>query len=250
MTTPADAFDQHGFDIRLGWGIDGLKALRPAAAAVVVVDVLSFSTCVDVATARGATVLPYYGPAEAVEGYARRYAAVAAGRRGGTGIPWSISPSSLTSIPRNTRLVLPSPNGSRLSTEAAGAGIVTVGCLRNASSVGGALRDGPFPIAVIAAGERWGHAEGALRPAVEDLIGAGAIVAALGLPSCSPEARAAQAVFEAARPSLGEYLRNSASGRELIEQGFEADVEIASQDDRSDTVPVLLDGAFVDRRRR
>ena len=118
-------------------------------------------------------------------------------------------------------------------------------CLRNAASVGGWLlyRDGP--VGVIACGERW--PDGSLRPAVEDLIGAGAVVAVLARTrSCSPEAQAAGAAFEAAAGVLATVLEESASGRELRAQGLDDDIAWAAASGVSDAVPVLGDdGAYL-----
>ena len=50
---------QAGFDVGCEWGLQGIEALAPTSDVVVVVDVLSFTTCVEVATANGATVLPH-----------------------------------------------------------------------------------------------------------------------------------------------------------------------------------------------
>lgn len=52
-------FDQAEFKIRCEWGERGLRQLAPISQAVVIVDVLSFSTCVEIATSCGATVFPY-----------------------------------------------------------------------------------------------------------------------------------------------------------------------------------------------
>ena len=41
------------------WGLAGAKALNDKVAVTIIVDVLSFSTCVDVATSRGASVFPF-----------------------------------------------------------------------------------------------------------------------------------------------------------------------------------------------
>jgi 2-phosphosulfolactate phosphatase len=81
------------------------------------------------------------------------------------------------------------------------------------------------------------------------MVGAGAILAALeGHPA--PEAQAAVAAFHAVAHA---DLVACASARELIDQGYEADVTIATLTNASNTVPILQDGAFMrcaDRRLR
>jgi 2-phosphosulfolactate phosphatase len=52
-------FDQAEYDLRCEWGLEGLLALEATSDAVVIVDVLSFSTAVDIALSKGASVLPY-----------------------------------------------------------------------------------------------------------------------------------------------------------------------------------------------
>jgi 2-phosphosulfolactate phosphatase len=52
-------FDQAVFDVRCEWGQQGILQLAPISDVVIIVDVLSFSTCVDIATSRGAIAFPY-----------------------------------------------------------------------------------------------------------------------------------------------------------------------------------------------
>jgi 2-phosphosulfolactate phosphatase len=239
-------FDQSGFDVRFDWGVAGLESIGHAATVVVIVDILSFTTSVDVATGRGATVLPFAGEATAVDTYAAANRAVPAGRSRGKPGAWTLSPASLETIPSGTRLVMPSPNGSTLSAHAGLTGsVVVTGCLRNAAAVASMAADIGPPIAVIAAGERREHHATGLRVALEDMIGAGAIMAKLTDHALSPEACAAVAAFHAAEPTLVETLRSSGSGRELVERGFAEDVALAARQDVSSTVAVLTAGAFV-----
>src|SRR5690606_21992060 len=134
--------------------------------AVVVVDVLRFTTAVDVAVARGAVVHPYRWHDGTEAGFAAERGAVVAERTTSTepGPPWSLSPASLASIPEGQGLVLPSPNGSTLCHRAAeaGASAVFAGCLRNAAAVAVAAdaAAGARPVLVVAAGERWGGPAG------------------------------------------------------------------------------------------
>jgi 2-phosphosulfolactate phosphatase len=113
---------------------------------------------------------------------------------------------------------------------AAGRSAATGSVTLSPPSLGHAARHdaGTRAVAVVAAGERW--PDGSLRPAVEDLYGAGAVIEALrvlGWTDLSPEARAAAAAYTAVRPDLGQALAASASGRELVAAGFGEDVAIA-----------------------
>jgi len=242
--------DQAEFRERFEWGEAGVRRLAPGTDVVVVVDVLSFATAVDVAVGRGATVFPACWHDARAAAFAARVGAVLAGDRsaGDRSVPYSLAPTSLLAIPPGTRLVLPSPNGAALALLAGEIGaMVLTGCLRNAAAVAAACRAHGGTVAVVAAGERWGHSgdrSGSLRPAVEDLVGLGAILAALAPSRPSPEAMAAVAAFRAAVPNLGRFLAECASGRELRERGFGPDVAVAAQLDVSRTVPHLRGEAF------
>ncbi len=249
MTRPAHR--QAAYTRRLEWGLAGARALvadaRPGDVAVVV-DVLSFTTTLTVAVERGVTVHPYPWRAEDAAAYAaERGATLAVGRREGlaTGSV-SLSPVSFLGVSGPDRVVVPSPNGSAIAFALAEAGVTVVGAaLRNAGAVSAWLRDRPeSTVSVVAAGERW--PDGQLRPAVEDLWGAGAVLTALGGPGASPEAVAATAAFGTVADGLADALAHCASGRELVEDGFAADVDLAASYDVSQVVPVLYGDAFAD----
>jgi 2-phosphosulfolactate phosphatase len=235
-------FDQEQFDIRCEWGAAGVGRIAPCDVTVIV-DVLSFTTTVDVALARGVTIFPYRWKDDSAAAYARERCAELAGPRHRLEGGYSLAPSSLARAPAGLRLVLPSPNGSSLAFAALGRGaIVAAGCLRNSAAVAAWARHAGKQVTVVPAGERW--PDGSLRPAVEDLIGAGALIRHLA-GRLSPEADVAVASFEGVRGRLRETLMDCASGRELIELGFAADVELASDLDVSRVVPVLDGEAFV-----
>ena len=83
-----------------------------------------------------------------------------------------------------------------------------------------------------------------MRPAYEDLLGAGAVLSYLP-GKRSPEAEAAVSVFESARFDLLTPLKNCSSGKQLIENGYEADVVSVSELNCDPVAPVLRNGAFV-----
>ena len=197
--------------------------------AVAVVDVFSFATAVTLAVERGASVYPWSG-----QGAPPENAIVCTDRSRTT---FSLSPESLLNIDSGTRLALPSLNGARL-TAAAGrlAGAVVVASLRNASAVARWLSRWSGDVVVVAAGERW--PDGTTRFAIEDWLGAGALLANLRGEKSS-EAQLAAAAFEASRPQLERILAGSISGRELTSRGFAADVALAADYDCSAAVPVV-----------
>lgn len=227
-------------EIRCEWGVGGVAALH-GCRTFIVVDVLSFTTCVSIAVGRGAVVFPFAWRDQAAVEFARGQQALLAGTRGQGATP-SLSPASLQTLAPGARLVLPSPNGAVVTLAAQAHGHVLAGCLRNRAAIcaRAAALGGPF--AIVPAGERW--ADGSLRPAVEDLAGAGAIAALLP-GTRSIEAAAAVAVWGAmlAR-QLPLALAASVSGRELVTRGFADDVAIAAQLDCDHVVPQLIDGAF------
>ncbi|QCB94824.1 2-phosphosulfolactate phosphatase [Cellulomonas shaoxiangyii] len=238
--------DQRPARVRLEWGAGGASALAGVGTLAVVVDVLSFSTAVTVACAGGTVVHPYplRDPAGAAA-LAARLGATLAARRGDGRV--SLSPASLRGLGPG-RLVLPSPNGATVSLAAAAAGAgVVLGCLRNAAAVGRAAAehlaaDASHDVLVVPAGERW--PDGSLRPALEDLLGAGAVVTALvgaaGESTTSPEAAAAATLWRSA-PDPVDAVRRSTSGRELVDAGWGDDVRTATALDADACVPRLAD---------
>lgn len=246
-----EAHQQLPFTIRMDWGRDGAAAISTGVDVAVVVDVLSFTTTVSVALDCGITVLPYRWNDDGAGTFAARHDAVLAVRRSVAGPGQaSLSPRSVRAVRGIRRLVLPSPNGSTIAAELADLDVrVVAGCLRNAEAVATWIStrkgvDGAR-VAVVAAGEHWPN--GGLRPAVEDLWGAGAVISALlraGWSSPSPEARAAVTAFESVQASLSTCMSRCASGAELVAMGYSDDVIIAAEHNTSAAVPLLHRAAF------
>jgi len=233
-------YNQEAYDIKTEWGLRGLEQLLPVSDVIIIVDVLSFSTCVDIAVSRGAAVFPYPWKDESAAAYAQSKGAILADfKRKYTG-GYSLSPTSLTTLPMEAKIVLPSPNCSTLSL-ATGETPTLCGCLRNAAAVAAYAMKLGQRISVIAAGEQW--ADGSLRPALEDQLSAGAVIASLK-GSLSPESRAALHLFNSSKPQLAGTIRACISGRELAERGFEADIALACGLNVSEQAPLLTAQAF------
>jgi 2-phosphosulfolactate phosphatase len=209
---PGTPFDQSDYQVRLEWGVDGLARLAPSDV-VVVVDVLRFSSTVTQAIERGETV--------ALDAAAHAV----------------------------------SLNGAAVAeAAAASAGTVLLGSLRNAAAVARTVmaiqheRGDRTSIAVIACGERVsGEPDALLRFAVEDLLGAGAVIDALadlGIDHSSPDAAVAGEGFRSLRGAARHLLTASGSGRELDAAGRSDEVLAAAAVDAASAVPVLRDGVF------
>lgn len=239
---------QDGYSVRCEWGPVGAERVG-GDGAIVVIDVLSFTTSISVMVERGTAVYPAaWRDSRAAELAHEHQAALAVGRHEMTDEHrWSLSPAALRRAPAPDRLVLPSPNGSAIA--AATSGVVVAACLRNATAVGRWLSQQGYgtdrPLSLIPAGERW--PDGSLRPALEDMLGAGAVLMALDVAAdaLSPEAAAAAHLLAAMNEvSLVEAVRNCGSGQELIEGGYADDVEVAVEIDAAQVVPVRMNGCF------
>jgi len=213
----------------------------PPDSIIVIVDVLCFTTCVSVACRQGATVFPCEWNDARATALGAAETAVVAAKRGERG--FTLSPASFTRVPRGLRVVLPSPNGSTLAfaARARDAASVVAGSLRNAAAVAGWASAQQRPVVVVPAGERW--PDGGIRFAIEDWLGAGAILARLE-GERSAEAEAAVAAYERLRGDLCRALRRCASGRELIGWGYPEDVDLACALDADEVVPLLSGSSF------
>lgn len=242
--------------VHVEWGPAAAEAHASRCDVAVVVDVLSFTTTLTVALDRGVEVLPHrWADQGAADVAAEHDAVLAVGRSHARPGQVSLSPLTVRAAgPQLRRLVLPSPNGAaiahRLQEESAQ---VVAASLRNADAVASWLTrqhgaDGAA-VLVIPAGEL--SPGGQLRPAVEDLWGAGAVISGLrrrGWVGLSVEAVVAADAWESVRGELDRALPGCTSGQELTAMGFAGDVAVAAEVGASTVVPELVDGIFRDVR--
>jgi 2-phosphosulfolactate phosphatase len=129
--------------------------------------------------------------------------------------------------------------------------VIVAGSLRNCAAVARwalerqAEKGDRFTVAVVAVGEP--RDGGALRFALEDLLGAGAIIdalAAVGIDYCSPEAAATAAAFTGLRNATGHLIGASTSGRAATARSDRAAVDVAIAVNSSDEVLVLREFSF------
>ena len=214
------AFDQAMYQVRFEWGAAGLDRLAPADV-VVVLDVLRFTTTVTVRAERSETT-PLHNA--------------------------------------------PSINGAPVAAAAAtvpGA-VVLAGSLRHADAVAEEIlreqvrRDRRTSVAVIAAGEAIASGDPRLRFAVEDQLGAGAVIDALirrGIDHVSPEAMLTAESFRSLRGALRHLVSASGAARHLRARpeqypDAEADIRLAAELDSSAAVAELRGGVFTPRTHR
>lgn len=138
-----NVFSQADFDIRCEWGLHGAKTLSQCCDAVIIVDILSFTTAVTIAVSQGGVVFPYPWRDDSREAFAISKNALLAGPRDSGS--YSLSPASLTSVQSGERIVLPSPNGSTISL-VTGETPTYAGCFRNAHAVAKAVEKQGKPL--------------------------------------------------------------------------------------------------------
>jgi 2-phosphosulfolactate phosphatase len=242
--------DNHDAEIprvRLAWGRRGAHDAAERGDILVVVDTLRFSTAAATAVHHGALIYPCATDEALYTALALRVGGEVALHHAAAPTPtrFSLSPRSFLTIEPGMRVVLPSPNGSTCSQYGSRAPALFVGALVNAQAVAGAVsyllnEDSHLNVTVLACGERWRtpDEEGALRFAVEDYLGAGAILSALPF-SQAMEAQVCAATFRAMRDHLEPALWECESGQELRDKGLGEDVRFAARLNVYDTAPIL-----------
>jgi len=235
--------------VRLAWGRRGAQASAKEDTILVVIDTLRFSTAAATGLHHGAMIYPCSPDGAESTALAERVRGEVAlhtsDSHPAASTRFSLSPRSYLGIEAGTRVVLPSPNGSTCCRYGAQAAALFVGALVNAQAVAEAVShlltaDNRLSVTLLACGERWRvpDEEGVLRFALEDYLGAGAILAALPFAQ-TIEAQACDATFRALQDRLEAVLWECESGQELRTKGLGEDVRFAAQLNVYDTAPVL-----------
>ena len=214
-----------GGHVCLSWGRRGARDATERGDLVVIVDVLRFSSAATTAAAHGASVRPLEWVAGARVG--------------------RLSPLHYVGAEAGRVYEVSSPNGAVCCRHG---GAVLVGSLLNAKATAAAAATTAaaegVDVTVLACGERW-RDTGRLRFALEDYLGAGAILSRLHADAgcnCSADAELCARAFEAAAPDLERLIRECPSGRELQELSKGDDVRHSARLDLYDVAVVMRDG--------
>jgi 2-phosphosulfolactate phosphatase len=244
-------FNQSPYVCRVEWGRRGAREAAERGDIVIIVDVLSFSSTVISALNYGALIFPY-PPTLDGKDYAKKINAeyiLGRAEASKAGVP-TLSPVSFNEQHSNRKYVLSSLNGAFCTWIASNVPALLIGSLLNASSVAYAANQLRFQtnasITVIPCGEQWSNGreeEETLRPAIEDYLGAGAILSSLSGEK-SPEAEVCTGAFLHAKSKLDKLIWECGSGRELRDRGFADDVKHCSRLNVYQIVPILEGNHF------
>jgi 2-phosphosulfolactate phosphatase len=203
--------------------------------AVVVFDVLRATTTMTAALAVGVREIRVFGDVPAVRHAAPNFAApLLCGEDqclAPAGFDLGNSPGGFLPAHRGRTVLMSTTNGTRALIAAREAKLLLAGAIVNASAVARVLVDSGLDVTLLCAGTNG-------KVAMEDVIGAGAVIAAMrdSISFESDVARIALRLFEAANGDLKGVLRQGDGGRNVIAAGVEADIAFAAELDRFDVV--------------
>jgi len=138
---------------------------------------------------------------------------------------------------RGKTLLMSTTNGTKAVLAAAGAARIYIGALVNAGAVAQRLRAVSMPVKLLCAGLK-----GSL--AMEDVVGAGAVIESLGedVELESDAAVMARQIFRLSRNELPKVLRSTAGGQNIIRSNLEKDIDFAARMDVIDAVGEVKEG--------
>ena len=208
---------------------------------VVVFDVLRATTTMTAALAVGVGEIRIFGSVDDARKAADQFGAdrLLCGERAclcPPGFDLGNSPAAFGALHRGKTMFMSTTNGTVALVAAAGAPLVLAGSLVNRSAIARHAAAARRSVTLLCAGTG-----GAV--AMEDLIGAGAVIDALrrqvDVTLVSDVARAAERLFIDARDDLEAVLSATIGGQNVVDAGLAADVTFAAQLDRFDVVGML-----------
>ena len=222
-------------------------AVQLAGRACAVFDVLRATTTMTAALAAGVKEIHLFGDLQGARRAAKAQATglhLLCGEEAclrPAGFDLGNSPSQFTSAHRGATLFMCTTNGTRALLAAREAQIVLTGALVNASAVARMLARSGRDIVLLCAGT-------AGEVAMEDLIGAGAVIAALPSPTLENDlALMALRLFQASRANLRQALSETRGGRNVIAAGLAPDIDFAARLDCFDVVGIASGDPLVVR---
>jgi 2-phosphosulfolactate phosphatase len=139
------------------------------------------------------------------------------------------SPGQFHPAHRGATMFMCTTNGTRALLAAREAAVLLTGAIVNASAVAGVLRVTGRDVTLLCAGTNG-------EVAMEDVTGAGAVIAALQPDGMNNIARTAKSAFEAGRNHLAGVLSETIGGINVRAAGLAEDIAFAA---RLDAVPVV-----------
>jgi 2-phosphosulfolactate phosphatase len=212
--------------------------------AVVVFDVLRATTTMTAALAAGVAEIRIFDSLEGARAAAAQVVdPVLCGERNclrPEGFTLGNSPGGFVrQLHAGKTVFMSTTNGTRAIVAARGAKLLLVGAIVNAAAVARRLAGAGLDVILLCAGT-----DG--QPAMEDLIGAGAVIDSLaGLGAAELESdltRLAVRLFRACRTDLRGAMADATGGRNVIAAGLAADVEFAARLDSVEVVGEVREG--------
>lgn len=220
-----------------------LSSIHLADRTVAVFDVLRATTTMTAALAAGVAEIRLYGDVES----ARQAAGVAADTRPllmgehqclpPAGFDLGNSPGALNAKHSGRTAFMSTTNGTRAMLAARGSRLRVAASLVNAAAVAKTLIRANRDVTLLCAGTGG-------QVAKEDVLGCGAVIAAINATGTAPRlggdaARIAASLFAGARGRLRDELADSDGGRNVIAAGLAADIDFCARLDVFDVVGVV-----------
>jgi 2-phosphosulfolactate phosphatase len=224
-----------------------LKPGQLKGRACCVFDVLRATTTMAAALVAGVKEIRLFGDLESARSAAERCAdrkllCGEANCLAPDGFDLGNSPEQFLESHRAATLFMSTTNGTKALLAAREAAIVLTAAIVNARTVATTLRREGRDATLLCAGTNG-------EIAMEDVLGAGAVISELGDAVVSNDAaRMASRLFDCCRDALPNVLRQTQGGQNIITAGLDADIDFAARLNAIDVVGIALGDPLTVRR--